>query len=90
MKLGTNTEKAPVVKPKMNFPIRITGRFLKHVMAHPIIRMILVKYIAFSFPIFSAGCPAIIEPMAEPKAQIDVIMPFHKFVSCSVYHPKRY
>jgi hypothetical protein len=90
IKLGTKTEKAPVANPNKNFPISITGRFLKQLRVHPTIKIKLVACIAFSLPHFSAGIPAIIEATAEPKAQIDVITPFQRLVSPSVFHPKRY
>ena len=90
MKLGTKTEKAPAENPKRNLPIKITGRFLMQESAQPIIRIRFEACMALSFPQRSAGIPAIIDPIADPSAQIEVIIPFHIFVSSSDFHPKRY
>ena len=78
MKLGTNTEKAPAANPNINLPKSIMYSFCMQVSAHPITTRILVICIDFSFPYFSAGGPATKLPMADPRAHIDVISPFHR------------
>jgi hypothetical protein len=80
IKLGINTEKAPAANPKINRPKSIMYSFFMQVSAHPITTRILVKCIDLSFPYFSAGGPATKLPMADPRAHIDVISPFHRLI----------
>ena len=80
IKLGTNTEKAPAANPNINLPKSMMYSFLMHVSAHPITTRTLVICIDFSFPYFSAGGPATKLPMADPRAQIDVMSPFQRLI----------
>ena len=80
MKLGTKTEKAPPVRPKINLPAATTSFFYTRVRPHPIMSNMLVKRMQFFFPKRVKGAEPR-EPTARPTEHALVIIVDHRSLS---------